>query len=152
MFVFPGLGFGAVMSKGERVGGREGGRETEKERLERRRMKKLTLETQINKTTITASKVTDGMLLASARAVAAAVPDAKVAAGELYPPVSDLRAVSLRVAAAVAAAARDEGVARAEGLPRATGDSAFDDAAMREYIMARMWWPTGAEPEGWPGI
>ena len=93
------------------------------------------------------------MLLASARAVAAAVPDEKVAAGELYPPVSDLRAVSLRVAAAVAAAARDEGVARAEGgLPKATGDADFDDAAMREYIRARMWWPTGGEPEGWPGI
>jgi malic enzyme len=92
------------------------------------------------------------MLLASARAVAAAVPDEKVAAGELYPPVRDLRAVSLRVAAAVAAAARDEGVARAEGLPNATGDAEFDERAMRDYIAARMWWPTGGAPEGWPGL
>ena len=92
------------------------------------------------------------MLLASARSVAAAVPDDKVAAGELYPPVRDLRAVSLRVAAAVAAVARDEGVARAEGLPRATGDTSFDEQAMREYIAARMWWPNGGPPEGCPGI
>ena len=92
------------------------------------------------------------MLLASARAVAAAVPDDKIAAGELYPPVADLRAVSLRVAAAVAAAARDEGVARAEGLPKATGDLDSDDRRMREYIRGRMWWPTGGAPEGWSGI
>jgi len=91
------------------------------------------------------------MLLASARAVAAAVPDEKVSAGELYPPVSDLRSVSLRVATAVAATARDEGVSRAEGLPERTGDDAFDEQAMREYISARMWWPNGGPPEGWPG-
>lgn len=65
-----------------------------------------------------ASRVSDGMLLAAARAVAAAVPQSDLDAGILYPPVAAMRATSLRVAVAVAAAAWDEGVATARWVER----------------------------------
>ncbi|MDV6264571.1 malic enzyme-like NAD(P)-binding protein, partial [Rhodococcoides yunnanense] len=57
-----------------------------------------------------ASRVTDAMLLAAAKAVAGQV-DVSVAGASLLPPVEDLRASSAIVAAAVARAAVDEGVA-----------------------------------------
>ena len=79
-----------------------------------------------------ASAVSDGMLLAAARAVAASVPAADVAAGTLYPPISDLRRVSLAVSTAVAEAAWGEGLAAAARPPD-----------VRSYIAARMWWPDG---------
>lgn len=91
-FIFPGVGFGAVMAKSARV--------------------------------------SDGMLLAAARAVAAAVPPADLAAGTLYPQIRDLRSVSLRVAAAVANASWDEGLA---GVDR--------PADVEAYLAARMWSP-----------
>jgi malate dehydrogenase (oxaloacetate-decarboxylating) len=60
-----------------------------------------------------ASRVSDGMLLAAARALAAldAGPDF---ADSLLPPVTDLRVVSAAVAEAVVRAAQDEGLARAD--------------------------------------
>ncbi len=59
-----------------------------------------------------ASRVTDGMLVAAADAVARIAVEAGSAAG-LLPTVSNLRAVSAAVAAAVARAAEKEGLARA---------------------------------------
>jgi malic enzyme len=58
-----------------------------------------------------ARAVTDGMLLAAARTVAAAVSDARLAAGALLPPIGDLRAIARDVAIAVAEEARRAGVA-----------------------------------------
>jgi len=57
-----------------------------------------------------ASKVTDGMLLAAAEAVAGQV-DVSTPGSPLVPPVSNLRASSATTAVAVAQAAIDEGVA-----------------------------------------
>jgi malate dehydrogenase (oxaloacetate-decarboxylating) len=57
--------------------------------------------------------VTEGMLAASAHAVATLV-DASQPGGPLLPEVNDLRAVSAVVAERVAAAAAQEGVARVE--------------------------------------
>ena len=58
-----------------------------------------------------ASRITDHMLLAAATAVAR-VMERERRGAPLLPPVSDLRGVSARVAAAVALAAVDDGVAR----------------------------------------
>ncbi len=63
--------------------------------------------------------VTDGMLVASAHAVAALV-DASAPGAPLLPEVNDLRAVSAVVAERVAAAAAKEGVARVERRDWAT--------------------------------
>ncbi|HEY3603369.1 MAG TPA: NAD-dependent malic enzyme [Sporichthyaceae bacterium] len=60
-----------------------------------------------------ASRVSDGMLLASARALAALDRGADYA-DSLLPPVTDLRAVSAAVAVAVVEAAQAEGLARAQ--------------------------------------
>ncbi len=58
-----------------------------------------------------ARKVTDGMLLAAAGAIAASVSEARLATGAILPPISDLRAIARRVAIAVAEEARRAGVA-----------------------------------------
>lgn len=58
-----------------------------------------------------ARKVTDGMFLAAARALAAQVDPDEVAAGQLYPSINDVRVTSLAVARAVAEEAIAEGVA-----------------------------------------
>ncbi len=62
-----------------------------------------------------ARKVTDGMLMAAARALADAVRDDPPEGGSLFPAVPKLRSVTVRVAAAVVAAARDDGVGRPLG-------------------------------------
>src|SRR5664279_355323 len=77
-----------------------------------------------------ARAVTDGMLLAAARAVAAAVSDDRVAAGALLPPIANLRAIARDVAIAVAEEARQAGVA---GL-RAEADIVAE-------VDAAIWWP-----------
>jgi malate dehydrogenase (oxaloacetate-decarboxylating) len=59
-----------------------------------------------------ASRVTDGMLIAAARAVAGLV-DATTPGASLLPQVNDVRETSVAVAAAVARAAAADGVARA---------------------------------------
>jgi len=77
-----------------------------------------------------AREVSDGMFLAAARTLADSVSDERLAAGALFPPVADLRAVSARIAVAVARAARDEGLGRLhrdEDLPLIVADA--------------MWWP-----------
>ena len=98
VFVFPGIGMGAVMAK--------------------------------------ARMVSDSMLLAATRACAGCVSADDRAAGALYPPLSDLRAVSLAVATAVATAAWDEGLAGA--------DRPEDVEA---YLRARRWSPDDEDAE-----
>jgi malate dehydrogenase (oxaloacetate-decarboxylating) len=77
-----------------------------------------------------ARRVSDGMLMAAARALADASPARHDADANLLPPVDDLRRVSYRVAVAVALAAQ------AEGLAPATSRDALE-----ARIQAKMWTP-----------
>jgi malate dehydrogenase (oxaloacetate-decarboxylating) len=74
--------------------------------------------------------VTDGMLLAAARALAGAVTDERLAGGTLLPPIGDLRAIARRVAIAVATEARHAGVA-----------GVADDLDIAAEVDAATWWP-----------
>jgi malate dehydrogenase (oxaloacetate-decarboxylating) len=74
-----------------------------------------------------ATRITDGMLLAAAQAVASLADPAR-AGGSLLPRVSDLRETSAVVATAVAQAAVAEGVA-----PRPAGDD------LEKQVRASMW-------------
>jgi malic enzyme len=78
--------------------------------------------------------VTDGMLLAAARAVADEVPASSVRAGCVYPEIEDLRAVSRAVALAVAQTGISEGLA--EGALEST-----DAEAVAARVDAHMWYP-----------
>jgi malic enzyme len=80
VFIFPGVGFGAVMGK--------------------------------------SSEVTDGMFTAAAKALSGCVSEERLNEGRLYPPMSELRQVAERVAAAVAAKSWEEGVSKLEEEPR----------------------------------
>jgi malate dehydrogenase (oxaloacetate-decarboxylating) len=75
-----------------------------------------------------ASKVTDGMILAAAHAVAAQA-DLSLPGASLLPSNADLRTTSSIVAVEVYRAAADDGVARAE----------FDDPV--EAVRQASWWP-----------
>ena len=82
-----------------------------------------------------ASKVTDGMLLAAAEAVAGQV-DVSEPGAPLVPPVSNLRASSATTAVAVARAAIDEGVATAKPghLGQAVRDAMWQPAYEGEAV------------------
>jgi malate dehydrogenase (oxaloacetate-decarboxylating) len=76
-----------------------------------------------------ASKVTDGMLLAAARAVAGQA-DVSAPGASLLPAVENLRASSATTAVAVAQAASDDGVAKrkADDLVQAVQDAVWEPA------------------------
>jgi malate dehydrogenase (oxaloacetate-decarboxylating) len=77
-----------------------------------------------------ATRVTEGMFMAAAKAVAHMSPTVSDKAGRLLPPVDELRAVSLAVAEAVARQAQADGVA-----------SLADDLTLSDHIAARVWEP-----------
>jgi len=77
-----------------------------------------------------ASEITDGMVLTAAYALAEYTQQKHGAAGLLYPPVDELREVSLEVATRVLQQAFAEGVARTEKI---TPDAAAD------YVRAKAW-------------
>jgi len=77
-----------------------------------------------------AREVTDGMFLAAAAELAGMVTAERLAAGALYPPLNDLRAVSRRIAIAVAREARDQGLGRL-----------FADGEIEAAVDATMWDP-----------
>lgn len=77
-----------------------------------------------------ARNINDAMFLASARAVANMVSAEDLEAGTLYPPLSNIRAVSLDIAVAVAEKAYEDGLAR-DARPK----------DLREHIAAMMYQP-----------
>jgi len=77
-----------------------------------------------------ARMITPRMFLLAAQTLASVVSDERLAAGALYPPVADLRAVSRAIAIRVAREAIDEGLA---GIDPSTDIEALVDGAM--------WWP-----------
>jgi malic enzyme len=77
-----------------------------------------------------ASAITPRMFLLAARSLSNAVTNARLASGALYPPVTELRAVSRSIAIEVAREAVAAGLA---GIDSATDIEALVDSAM--------WWP-----------
>jgi malate dehydrogenase (oxaloacetate-decarboxylating) len=76
-----------------------------------------------------ATRVTEGMLMASAQALAESA-----AAGQMLPPLRDVQAVSKKIAFAVGKAAQADGVA-----------AAVSDEALREAVEANFWKPVYRE-------
>ncbi|HEY7413430.1 MAG TPA: NAD-dependent malic enzyme [Vicinamibacteria bacterium] len=74
--------------------------------------------------------VSNAMFAAAARALAAQVSDADLAAGSLYPRIAGLRAVTAAIALEVVRTARDEGTGRA-----------LADDAIRAAVAGAMWEP-----------
>jgi malate dehydrogenase (oxaloacetate-decarboxylating)(NADP+) len=85
-----------------------------------------------------ARRVTEGMFLAAARALAGQADETVLAVGALFPPIDRIREVSLGIAAAVARVAREEGSA-ARALPE----------DLEAYLREAMYRP--AHPEYLPG-
>jgi malic enzyme len=83
-----------------------------------------------------AREVSDEMFLAAADALAAFVPEERMAAGALYPAQSDLRAASRAIACEVVRVARDTGVGRH-----------FADDEIEPAVDAAMWFPDYQEYE-----
>ncbi|KAI0895459.1 hypothetical protein F4806DRAFT_82537 [Annulohypoxylon nitens] len=96
-----------------------------------------------------ATRVTDKMLVAAVRGVAALSPALTDDTAPLLPGVEDVREVSVRVAREVILAAVEEGVATEEGIPGVVeGEEGLD-----EWIREQMWDPVyrplkRVEPEG----
>lgn len=81
-------------------------------------------------TAVRARHVTDDMFYAAARALANEVSQADLALGALFPPLTAIRAVSSKIAAAVAATAYDAGLA--------AGERPLD---LADHVQAHMWTP-----------
>jgi malate dehydrogenase (oxaloacetate-decarboxylating) len=79
-----------------------------------------------------AREITDGMVAASAYALAEYVKEKHLADGLVYPPVEEMRAVSTHVATRVIEQAFDDGVARTTKMTRASA---------REHVRAKEWQP-----------
>lgn len=80
-----------------------------------------------------ARAITVEMFLAAARALADCVGDDRLKAGALFPPITDVRAVSRRVALAVIAAAEEGGVGGSLVNPEAAVDAAMWDPVYIPY-------------------
>jgi malate dehydrogenase (oxaloacetate-decarboxylating) len=77
-----------------------------------------------------AAKVTDGMLMAASRALSALVTPEQEAMGLMLPAMEDIRAVSAKVALAVAKEARDTGLGRV-----------LDDEELEKVVLRAQWDP-----------
>jgi malate dehydrogenase (oxaloacetate-decarboxylating)(NADP+) len=87
-----------------------------------------------------ATKVTDNMFLAAAKALAAQVSDDDLRKGSLYPPLKDIRKVSAAIAKAVIETAGDDNVASIPQPPN-----------LENYIKKAMYDPSyGQKPESVP--
>lgn len=80
--------------------------------------------------TVKASRITDGMLMAAARALANCSPVAIEGKGAVLPPLSDIQDVSKKIALAVARRAQEDGVALET-----------DDETIQKAIEANFWQP-----------
>jgi len=78
-----------------------------------------------------ARRVSDGMFMAAARALADAAPASRDPHGAVLPPLADARRISRAIARAVALAARDEGLATGFGT----------DGDLEALLDARTWSP-----------
>ena len=83
--------------------------------------------------TVQARHISDGMLMAAARALADLSPSKNNPRGNLLPPVTELRDVSFRVAQGVAIQARKEGLT-----------DAFDTSEIYTKVRTKMWSPAYA--------
>jgi malate dehydrogenase (oxaloacetate-decarboxylating)(NADP+) len=77
-----------------------------------------------------ARRVTDGMLLAAAGALAELADEALLGQGALFPPLERIREVSVKIATAVSRAAASEGLV-SRALP----------ADLERHLRERMYWP-----------
>jgi len=82
---------------------------------------------------VQAHRISDGMLMAAARALADLSPSKQNPRGNLLPPVTELRDVSFRVAQGVAIQARKEGLT-----------DTFDTSEIYTKIRTKMWSPAYA--------
>ncbi len=78
-------------------------------------------------------RITDGMMIAAARALAEHSPALKDASAPLLPALKDIRSVAVEIAFAVAREAERSGVA-----PRS---DSFSSASLRSRILASQWFP-----------
>jgi malic enzyme len=83
-----------------------------------------------------AREITEGMFAAAAERLAAEVRDEDLAAGSLFPPIADLRRVTVRIAEAVVRQARQE-----------AGASRPSDAEIPRLVADAMWEPRYVELE-----
>ena len=81
-----------------------------------------------------AREISDEMFLVAADTLASLVTPERFASGALYPPVSDLRRVSRRIAIAIVRVARDAGIGRS-----------VPDELVEPAVDAGMWWPDYVE-------
>ncbi len=79
-------------------------------------------------------RVTDGMFIATAKALAALSPELKTPGAGLLPPISAMREVSYKLAVAFAKQARDEGLTEK-----------LTDAEIEKLVQDKMWAPTYPE-------
>jgi malic enzyme len=77
-----------------------------------------------------AREITDEAFLVAARALAAMVSPERLAAGAIYPPISDLRRVARGIAIALVRHLRDSGYGRQ-----------FRDEEIEPAVERAMWWP-----------
>ncbi|MEX2419335.1 MAG: oxaloacetate-decarboxylating malate dehydrogenase, partial [Acidimicrobiia bacterium] len=80
-----------------------------------------------------ASKISVGMFLAAARALADFVTDDTLKTGSLYPPITDVRALSKKVALAVIEVATREGIGQTLVDPEAAVDAAMWEPVYLPY-------------------
>ena len=95
-FIFPGLGFGAILAR--------------------------------------AKKITDRMVSAAAHALADYTTTHYAAKGLIYPPISELREASVRVATRVVVQAIEDGVAQRENIPEDVDGFVRDRFWRPEYL------------------
>lgn len=78
------------------------------------------------------TRLTPKMLVAAVKALAAQAPALQDPDAALLPDVTDVREISIHVAAAVIRQAAADGLAKQQGLP-------IEDGELREWIRAQMW-------------
>ena len=83
---------------------------------------------------VKAQRVTDGMFIAVAKALAAMSPELKKTGAGLLPPIADMRDISCKLAVALAKQARDEGLTEK-----------LTDAQIEQMVNDKMWVPTYKE-------